>query len=134
MIEGVKSAVSQPVEVPAHLAKADDFNRISVRVVGDQITTLVNGWGVDFWRDERIPQGGVGLLAEAGESALIRKISVTGNDDTWGLILYGAMESMRSVEGFFSGGEGAPAAVFFYQPGAELVHPQPLLIQGRPKL
>ncbi len=133
MVEGVKSSVSQPIEVPAHLAKADDFNRISVRVVGDQITTLVNGWGVDFWRDDRLPQGGVGLLADAGESALVRRISVTGNDDTWGLILYGAMESMRSVETFFSGDEGAPAAVIFYYPGANLMAQSrsPLLIQGR---
>ena len=132
MIEGVKSAVSQPIEVPAHLAKADDFNRISVRVVGDQITTLVNGWGVDFWRDDRIPQGGVGLLAEAGESALVRNMKVTGNDDTWGLILYGAMESMRSVEGFFRGDSSPAAMITFYRPGAGLAQPgQPLLIEGR---
>ncbi len=132
MIEGVKSAVSAPIEVPAHLAKADGFNRISVRVVGDQITTLVNGWGVDFWRDDHIAKGGVGLLAEGNESALVRKISVTGNDDTWGLILYGAMESMRSVEDFFNGGEGAPSAVMFFRPGAGLVQPnQPLLLSAR---
>ena len=84
VIDGVKSSVSQRIDVPAHLARSDDFNRISVRVVKDQITTLVNGWGVDFWRDERIERGGVGLLADAGESALVRKMTVSGNDDTWG--------------------------------------------------
>ncbi len=115
VIDGVKSSVSQRIDVPAHLARADDFNRISVRVVKDQITTLVNGWGVDFWRDDRLPKGGVGLLADAGESALVRKMTVSGNDDTWGLILYGTLETMHSVEDFFDG-SSAPAAVFFYRP------------------
>lgn len=115
VIDGVKSSVSQRIDVPAHLARSDDFNRISVRVVKDQITTLVNGWGVDFWRDDRIDRGGVGLLADAGEAALVRKMTVSGNDDTWGLILYGTLETMRSVEDFF-GASSAPAAVMFYRP------------------
>lgn len=130
MINGVKSAVSEPIEVPAHLAKAHDFNRVSVRVVGDQITTLINGWGVDFWRDDRLERGGVGLVADAGESSLVRKMTVSGNDDTWGMILYGAVESMRSVEGFFGGGGPAPAMIVFYRPNPAPLA-QPILLQGR---
>lgn len=115
MIDGVKSVVSQRIDVPAQLASVEDFNRISVRVVNDQITTLLNGYGVDFWRDNRIEQGGVGLLAEAGESALVRKMTVSGNDDPWGLLLYGTLETMRSVEGFFGGEAASPATLVFFR-------------------
>ncbi len=133
VIDGVRENFSQPVEIPSHLAKADDFNAISVRLVGDQITTLINGWGVDHWQNDQLEKGGVGLLADAGDSALVRNISVTGNDDTWGLLLYGAVESMRSVEGFFGMGDDAPTAVIlFYQPGRSLAQlQQTLLLQGR---
>ncbi|MBI1355917.1 MAG: hypothetical protein GC160_16375 [Acidobacteria bacterium] len=116
MIDGIKSISAASIDVPAHLARADDFNRISVRVVGDHVTTLLNGWGVDFWQDQKLPRGGVGLLADAGEEALVRKMTVSGNDDTWGLLLYGALESMRSVQDFFVGGSTAPAAFLFHRP------------------
>ena len=133
IVDGVREAFSQPIEIPAHLAKADDFNGVSVRLVGDQITTLVNGWGVDHWKDDRLGQGGVGLMADAGESALVRRISVSGNDDAWGLLLYGAVESMRSVEDFLGMGGDAPIAmIVFHQPGRGMrPFQQPLLIQGR---
>ena len=116
MLEGEKTVSADSIEVPAHLARADDFNRISVRVVGDHITTLLNGWGVDYWKDEALPRGGVGLLADAGEEALVRKMTISGNDDTWGLLLYGALESMRSVQEFFSDGSATPAAFVFHRP------------------
>lgn len=91
------------VELPSKLATAD-FNRVTVRVRGEQITTLVNGWGVDFWKDASLPVGGVGFLSENGESALVRKLTVTGNDDTWGLILYGTLETLRTLEEHFGSG------------------------------
>jgi hypothetical protein len=100
-----------------------------MRVVGENVTTLINGWGVDHWRDGQIERGGVGLVADAGESALIKKMSVTGNDDTWGLILYGAIESMHSVQELFGRGE-APAMIVFYRPGG-MASAQPVfLLQG----
>lgn len=116
MIDGVKSVSAARIDVPAHLARLDDFNRISVRVIGDNVTTLLNGWGVDFWTDEQLPRGGVGLLADAGEQALVRKMTVSGNDDTWGLLLYGALESMHSVREFFSDGSANPAMLMFQRP------------------
>ena len=61
------------------------------------MTTLVNGWGVDHWRDSRLERGGIGFLGENGESSLISRVTVSGNDDTWGLILYGTIETIRSV-------------------------------------
>lgn len=133
VVDGVREAFSQPIEVPAHLAKADDFNGVSVRLVGNQITTLVNGFGIDHWRDERLARGGVGLMADAGESALVRSITVSGNDDAWGLLLYGAVESIRSVEEMLGMGGGSPVAMIsFYRPGPPLNQlQQPLLLQGR---
>lgn len=118
LIEGVKSVAAQAIEVPSNLARDNDFNRISVRVIDDQITTLINGWGIDYWRDDRLDHGGVGLLADSGESALVRKMTVAGNDDTWGLILYGTLESIRSVQDFLSSelGGAAPAVIVFFQP------------------
>jgi hypothetical protein len=91
------------VELPAKLA-TPEFNRITVHVRGEQITTLVNGWGVDFWKDGAIPAGGVGFLSENGETALVRKLTVTGNADTWGLILYGTLETLRTLEEHFGSG------------------------------
>ena len=133
VVDGVREAFSQPIEIPAHLAKADDFNGVSVRLVGKQITTLVNGFGVDHWRDDRLERGGIGLMADAGESALVRRITVSGNDDAWGLLLYGAVESMRSVEDFLGMGDNAPVAmILFHPPGRGLTQfQQPLLLQGR---
>ena len=133
VVDGVREAFSQPIEIPAHLAKADDFNGVSVRLVGKQITALVNGFGVDHWRDDRLERGGIGLMADAGESALVRRITVSGNDDAWGLLLYGAVESMRSVEDLLGMGDDAPVAmILFHTPGRGLTQfQQPLLLQGR---
>ena len=99
VIDGVKTAEAARVAipVPGHLPNADDFNRISVRVRDSQMTTLVNGWGVDHWRDSRLERGGIGFLGENGETSLISRVTVSGNDDTWGLFLYGTIETIRSV-------------------------------------
>ena len=132
MLDGVKTLVAEGIEAPSHLLRPDDFNRISVRVVGESVTTLINGWGVDHWRDGALERGGVGLIADAGESALVRKMTVSGNDDTWGLILYGAIESVRSVQEFFGQGP-APAMILFYRPGGMMTASTApvFLIQGR---
>jgi hypothetical protein len=134
VIDGVREAFSQPIEIPAHLAKADDFNGVSVRLAGNQITTLVNGFGVDHWKDTRLARGGIGLMADAGESALVRRITVSGNDDAWGLLLYGAVESMRSLEDMIGLGDDAPVAMIVFYPtsrGGLTPFQQPLLLQGR---
>jgi hypothetical protein len=135
VIEGARDAAQgvASISVPANLAAAADFNRISVRVRDNQITTLINGWGVDFWQNDRFDRGGVGLLAERGESALVRKMSIAGNEDTWGLILYGTLETIKSVQDTFS----APVALRFelvtVNAQAALLPPtaQTFLLQGR---
>jgi hypothetical protein len=133
VVGGVREAFSQPIEIPVHLAKADDFNNISVRLAGDQITTLVNGFGIDHWKDDRLARGGIGLMADAGESALVRRISVSGNDDAWGLLLYGAVESIRSVQDMLGMGNDAPVAMIAFYPTGRGLTPlqRPLLLQGR---
>lgn len=133
VVDGVRETFSQPIEIPAHLAKADDFNGVSVRLVGNQITTLVNGFGIDHWKDDRLARGGIGLMADAGESALVRRIAVSGNDDAWGLLLYGAVESIRSVEDMLGMGDAVPVAMIVFQPNGRGLTPfqQPLLLQGR---
>jgi hypothetical protein len=119
VVEGAKNAArgAASITVPRNLTANTDFNRISVRVRDNQITTLINGWGVDFWQDDTFARGGVGLLADRGESALVRKMSIAGNEDTWGLILYGTLETIKSVQNTFSAPvavvlEPAPAALY----------------------
>jgi hypothetical protein len=109
VVDGAKQILDNTsrISVPKNLVAGNGFNRISVRVHDDQITTLVNGWGVDFWRDNRFERGGVGLLADKGESSIIQKMSISGNEDTWGLILYGTLETIQSVRNTFT----APVAV-----------------------
>lgn len=86
------------MELPADIARSGGYNRVSIRVRGDHITTLVNGFGVDYWKDKHFNTGGVGLFADAGESALVNRLTVAGNDDSWGLFLYGTIETLRSVK------------------------------------
>ena len=92
-----RSSDSLQIPVPSRLTQPDDFNRISVRVRDQQITTLINGYGVDFFRDSQLPRGGVGFLSDKGEEALVSRVTVSGNEDTWGLILYGTLETVRSI-------------------------------------
>ena len=92
-----RSSDSLQIPVPSRLTQPDDFNRISVRVRDQQITTLINGYGVDFFRDSDLPRGGVGFLSDRGEQALVSRVTVSGNEDTWGLILYGTLETVRSI-------------------------------------
>lgn len=111
MVDGARTTAinSGSIPLPEDLAQAGEYNKISVRVRDQQITTMVNGWGVDFWRDSRLPRGGVGLFANSGEVALVEQFAVTGNDDPWGLILYGTVETLRSVRDHIS----SPAVIVF---------------------
>ena len=117
MVAGTRDSSTTRIELPPDLAKPGAFNKISVRVRDDQITTLVNGWGVDFWRDSRLAAGGVGLFADRGEVALVNQFTLTGNDDPWGLILYGTVETLRSVRDRLS----SPAVIVFSPVPAQYV-------------
>ena len=97
--QGKPVAPASPIAVPAEFAR-EDFNRVSVRLRGDQIDTLLNGKGIDYWKDSQFETGGIGFLAAEGETALIRKVAVSGNEDPMGLFLYGTIETIRSVRDY----------------------------------
>ena len=82
--------------------KEDSFNRISVRVGDRQIRTFINGWSVDLWIVPDLGSGGIGFLANSGEASLIRYVAVDSNSDFWGLTLYGALKTVRALEGLLS--------------------------------
>lgn len=82
--------------------KEDSFNRISVRVGDRQIKTFINGWSVDNWIVPDLQPGGIGFLANRGEASLIRYVAVDSNSDFWGLTLYGALKTVRALEGLLS--------------------------------
>ncbi len=111
VVDGARTTAvnSGPIPLPKDLAHSRGFNKITVRVRDEQITTMVNGWGVDFWRDSRLPRGGVGLFTNSGEVAQVNQLTVTGNDDPWGLILYGTVETLRSMRDRIS----SPAVIVF---------------------
>jgi hypothetical protein len=66
---------------------AEDFLDITVRVSEDQILTTINGYGADAWKQPKLRAGGAGLLAEKGESFLVRSLTISGNEDFLGLLL-----------------------------------------------
>jgi len=79
----------EPLAVPAEMIR-EGANMISVIARGGALTTLVNGFGVDFWREDKLASGGVGFLAEEDSPTAIQKMVVRGNDDGWGRILFSA--------------------------------------------
>ena len=111
MVNGARRTAinSGHTPLPEDLAQSEAYNKISVRVRDEQITTMVNSWGVDFWRDPRLPRGGIGLFANGADLALVEQFTVTGNDDPWGLILYGTVETLRPVRDRIS----SPAVLVF---------------------
>jgi hypothetical protein len=89
------------LDVPADLMM-EEYNRISMRTQDNQLVTFINGRSVDFWRESRLPRGGVGFWVEKGESGRVRQLAVSGNEDFWGLTLYAAMETAHAVNHFVS--------------------------------
>ena len=83
-------------------AAGNGLNHMSVHVSGDTIQTLFNGSGVDLWKANRYSQGGVGFYGGLQDTALVRRVTVRGNEDVLGLFLYGTMETMRSVREFLA--------------------------------
>jgi hypothetical protein len=95
----VAGAERVEVDVPVEL-NADDFNRISVRLRDNRIATFINGTGVDYWQAEEPPHGGIGFFTEGNETAFVRHVEISGNEDTWGLFLYGFLELIEDAKGF----------------------------------
>ncbi len=97
--EGETGSDRVQVDVPVTL-NGEEFNRISVRLRENRIATFINGTGVDYWQAENPPQGGVGFFTEGAETAFVRRVEVSGNDDTWGLFLFGFLELLEDAKDF----------------------------------
>jgi hypothetical protein len=72
---------------------------VLARVQGDQVTTIIDGRGIDSSSDPRLKTGGVGFFSGPGESSLIHSLSVSGNDDQQGRILFWLIGFCRFVSG-----------------------------------
>ena len=65
-------------------ARADMLYRIRVDVTGSDFAIRAQDQLIDFWSDDRIPRGGVGLFCGRGEKARVRWLEVSHQYDTLG--------------------------------------------------
>ena len=73
--------VETPLNVMVH--NNEPF-QVAVNVKGNRFSASIEGEEVDSWSDDRLPSGGVGFFADAGESARLYWMKVTTNDDWLG--------------------------------------------------
>jgi hypothetical protein len=66
------------------IVRADMLYRIRVDVSGSDFAIRAQDQIVDFWTDDRIPRGGVGLFCGRGEKARVRWLEVSHQYDTLG--------------------------------------------------
>jgi hypothetical protein len=66
------------------VARADMLYRIRVDVRGSDFAIRAQDQIIDFWTDDRIPHGGVGLFCARGEKARVRWLEVSHQYDTLG--------------------------------------------------
>ncbi len=98
-----RANTSQAVERDLEVEwREGEFNRVSVRVGPREIKTFINGWSADYWLVPNLKPGGIGFLADQGEASLIGSVLVDSNSDLWGLTLYGALETIKSLENLLS--------------------------------
>jgi hypothetical protein len=64
--------------------QADTLYRVHLQVRGDASSLYLQGQLVDFWSDNRVHPGGVGLFCGPGEHARVAWIRVTQNTDSLG--------------------------------------------------
>ena len=66
------------------VVRADMLYRIRVDVRGSDFAIRAQDQIIDFWTDDRIPRGGVGLFCARGEKARVRWLEVSHQYDTLG--------------------------------------------------
>jgi hypothetical protein len=76
-------SVETPLNVMVHNNRPF---QVAVNVKGSRFSASIDGEEVDSWSDEALPSGGVGFFAEAGGSARLYWMKVTGNDDWLGRV------------------------------------------------
>ena len=69
--------------LPIQLA-ADSFFEVHIEVRGNDFTLMVQDKMADFWSDSRLKTGGVGFFCGKGESARVRRVEVTHQNDALG--------------------------------------------------
>jgi hypothetical protein len=85
------------------LSSADTLYRVLIDVHGDDFTIMSQGKVVDFWSDNRLKTGGVGLFCGRGERARVRWVEVSHQYDTLGrLCAYLAPYSSQGRSGSFN--------------------------------
>ena len=84
----------------------DSFLTITTRVLPEQVLTTINGYGIDNWNKPTIRAGRVGLLADKGETFLVKSLAISGNDDLLGRFLQGAEQTARAVRGGLTSAAG----------------------------
>ena len=85
------------------ITRADMLYRIRVDVHGSDFAIRAQDQIVDFWSDNRIPRGGVGLFCGRGEKARVRWLEVSHQYDTLGrLCAYFAPYGFEGRNGNFN--------------------------------
>jgi hypothetical protein len=81
----VGGQASQPVRThyPSRF-QGDTLYRVHVEVHGDEFSLYIQGQLVDYWSDNRLRTGGVGLFCAPGEHARVAWIRVSHNTDSLG--------------------------------------------------
>jgi hypothetical protein len=81
----ISGHASGPVVIryPLHF-QPDTLSRVHLEVRGDAFALYVQGNLIDYWRDPRLPVGGVGLFCSPGEHASVAWIRVSHNTDSVG--------------------------------------------------
>jgi len=69
--------------LPMQLAP-DSFFEVHMEVRGNDFTLMVQDKMADFWSDSRLKTGGVGFFCGRGESARVRRVEVTHQNDALG--------------------------------------------------
>jgi hypothetical protein len=76
---------SRPVRTRYPLRfQADTLYRVHLQVRGDAFSLYLQGQLADFWSDNRLRSGGVGLFCSPGEHARVAWIRVSENTDSLG--------------------------------------------------
>jgi hypothetical protein len=81
----VAGQASRPVRVrcPSRF-QVDTLYRVLLQVRGDAFSLYIQGQLVDYWSDNRLRAGGVGLFCGPGEHARVAWIRVSHNTDSLG--------------------------------------------------
>jgi len=85
----------------------DTFFTVHLSLRGNDFTLMVQDKMADFWSDDRLKTGGIGFLCGKGESALVRRVEVSHQNDTLGrfcaYIASAGVDSTMGVEGDLRG-------------------------------